>query len=133
MMATQNKKIMEEIFDELSKGNSKPFADAMADDFCWTIIGTTKWSGIYRGKDSVLRELMAPLFAQFADQYKNTADRFVADGDYVVIECRGRVTTKAGTPYNNTYCYVCRLAGGKLRELTEYLDTELVTRALTPP
>jgi ketosteroid isomerase-like protein len=133
MTAAQNKKLMEEIFDELSKGNSKPFGDAMADDFCWTIIGTTKWSGTYRGKESVFKELMAPLFAQFADQYKNTADCFIAEGDHVVIECRGRVTTKSGEPYNNTYCYVCRLAGGKLRELTEYLDTELVTTALEPP
>jgi ketosteroid isomerase-like protein len=50
-----------------------------------------------------------------------------------VIECRGRVTTKAGKPYNQTYCYVCRLADGKVRELTEYLDTEMVSAALDPP
>jgi ketosteroid isomerase-like protein len=38
MMSTaQNKQLMEEIFNELSKGNSKPFGEAMADDFCWTI------------------------------------------------------------------------------------------------
>lgn len=131
MTTAQNKQLMEEIFEELSKGNSKPFGEAMADDFCWTIIGTTRWSGTYRGKESVLKDLMAPLFAQFADQYTNTADRIIAEGDHVVIECRGRVTTKAGADYNNTYCYVCRLDGGKLRELTEYLDTELVTAALS--
>jgi hypothetical protein len=32
-------------------------------------------------------------------------------------------TTKAGTPYNNTYCFVVRLC----------LDTELVTAALGDP
>jgi ketosteroid isomerase-like protein len=48
----------------------------------------------------------------------------------VVIQCHGRVTTKTGKPYNNTYCYVCRMADGKMRELTEYLDTELVATAL---
>jgi uncharacterized protein len=133
MRIAQNKQLMEEIFDELSKGNSKPFGEAMADDFCWTIIGTTKWSGTYRGKESVLKELMRPLYAQFADRYKSTADRFIAEDDHVVIECRGQVTTKAGKAYNNTYCYVCRLADGKLRELTEYLDTELVTAALAGP
>jgi ketosteroid isomerase-like protein len=133
MRTAQNKQLMEEIFNELSKGNSKPFAEAMADDFCWTIIGTTRWSGTYRGKESVLKDLMTPLFAQFADQYTNTADRIIAEGDHVVIECRGRVTTKAGAGYNNTYCYVCRLDGGKLRELTEYLDTELVTATLSGP
>ena len=55
------------------------------------------------------------------------------EGDWVVVQCRGRVTTKSGAPYNNTYCYVCRLAGGKLHELIEYCDTQLIATALDPP
>jgi uncharacterized protein len=43
------------------------------------------------------------------------------------------LTTKAGKPYNQTYCYVCRVADGEVRELTEYLDTDLVNRALEMP
>jgi ketosteroid isomerase-like protein len=130
MSAAENKQLMQNIFSELAKGNGKPFVESMADDFCWTVTGSTKWSGTYRGKQAVLDDLMKPLFSQFADQYTNTAHRFIAEEDYVVVECRGRVTTRAGTPYNNTYCFVCRIYDGKLRELTEYLDTELVTAAL---
>jgi hypothetical protein len=130
MSAAENKQLMQNIFSELSKGNGKPFVEAMADDICWTVTGSTKWSRTYRGKEAVLTELLGPLNSQFADQYTNTAHRFIAEDDYVVVECRGRVTTKAGTPYNNTYCFVYRLAGGKLQEVTEYLDTELVTAAL---
>jgi ketosteroid isomerase-like protein len=133
MSAADNKKLMQEVFAELAKGNGRPFQDAMADDFTWTITGSSPWSGSYRGKDVVLNDLMAPLFAQFADRYTNTAERMIAENDHVVVECRGRVTTKTGMPYNNTYCYVCRFAGGKLRELTEYLDTQLVATALDPP
>jgi ketosteroid isomerase-like protein len=130
MNAAENKQLMQIIFSELSKGNGKPFVECLADDFCWTIIGATKWSGTYRGKQAVVTELLRPLFSQFVDQYTNTAHRFIAEDDYVVIECRGHVTTKAGIPYNNTYCWVCRIAGGKLQELTEYMDTELLTAAL---
>ena len=130
MSATENKQLLQNICSELSKGNGKPFVESLADDFCWTIIGSTKWSGTYRGKQAVLSELLRPLFAQFADQYTNTAHRFIAEDDYVVVECRGRVTTKSGAPYNNTYCWICRVADGKLQELTEYLDTELVKAAL---
>jgi len=133
MGAAENKLLMQSVFAELEKGNTVPFGEAMADDFSWTIIGTTKWSRTYSGKETVLRGLMAPLFAQFADTYTNTAERFIAEDDYVVVQCRGRVTTKSGAPYNNTYCYVCRLAGGKLKELTEYLDTELLSAVLAPP
>ena len=130
MSATENKQLLQNICSELSKGNGKPFVESLADDFRWTIIGSTKWSRTYRGKQEVTAELLRPLFAQFADQYTNTAHRFIAEDDYVVVECRGRVTTKSGRPYNNTYCWVCRVADGKLQELTEYLDTELLTAAL---
>jgi len=85
------------------------------------------------GKQAVLIELLGPLFSQFADQYTNTAHRFIAEGDYVVVECRGHVTTKAGMPYNNAYCYVCRIVGDRMQELTEYCDTELVTAVLAAP
>ncbi len=77
--------------------------------------------------------LLRPLFAQFAEQYTSALHRIVAEGEFVVIECRGRVTTKTGKPYNNTYCWVCRVVDGKLKELTEYMETELVATALLPP
>jgi ketosteroid isomerase-like protein len=126
MSAAENKQLMRHIFSELAKGNFMPFVESMADDFSWTVTGSTKWSKTYHGKEVVLTELLRPLTSQFADRYTNTADRFIAEGDYVVVECRGHVTTKAGAPYNNTYCWVCRLAEGKLQELTEYMDTQLV-------
>jgi ketosteroid isomerase-like protein len=121
---------MQYIFSELSKGNGKPFVESLANDFSWTVTSTTKWSKTYHGKQAVLTELLQPLFSQFENQYTNTADRFIAEDDYVVVECRGKVITKAGIPYNNKYCWVCRIAEGKLQELTEYMDTELVTAAL---
>jgi uncharacterized protein len=133
MGAVENKEIMRAVFAELAKGNGKPFVDAMADDFTWILQGTTKWSRTYCGKQAVRRELLAPLFAQFGDSYTNTARRFLADGDFVVVECEGKVTTKTGKPYNNSYCYIIRMQDGKMRELTEYLDTALVEAALGPP
>ena len=131
-MSTQqrNKQLMQHIFDELARGNGRPFIDSLADDVCWTMIGSTAWSGTYRGKQAVRETLLKPLFAKFADTYTNTALRIIAEDDHVVVECRGRVTTKAGEPYCNTYCWVCRLADGQLKSLTEYMDTELVTRTL---
>jgi ketosteroid isomerase-like protein len=59
-----------------------------------------------------------------------TANRFIADEDYVAVEAHGRSTTREGIPYNNKYCFVFRVAGGKLREVTEYMDTELAVKVL---
>ncbi len=50
-----------------------------------------------------------------------------------MVQCQGSAVTRRGQRYDNEYCYVCRFSGGKLRELTEYLDTELVTAVLDPP
>jgi uncharacterized protein len=133
MSATENKAALKLAFDELSQGNSKSFVALWAADFSWTITGHTAWSRTYHGRESVLKDLMAPLLARFATRYTNTATRFIAEDDYVVVECHGSVTTKSGAPYDNTYCYVCRMQGGLLKELTEYLDTELVTAALGSP
>jgi uncharacterized protein len=132
-ISQSNKQLMQAIFAELALGNGRPFIDAMADDFCWVLPGQTAWSRTYQGKQTVRDELFRPLFAQFAGTYVNRASRFIAEGDMVVVECRGQVSTKKGKPYNNTYCYVCRLEGGKLRELVEYLDTQLVDAALNAP
>jgi ketosteroid isomerase-like protein len=131
--APENKALMQEVFAELANGNGRPFVEMLGDDVSWRIIGSTEWSGTWEGKHAVQTKLLDPLFAQFATPYRNTAVRLIAEDDYVVIECRGDVTTTSGRPYRNTYCYVCRLDGGKVRELTEYCDTELLTKALTPP
>jgi len=49
------------------------------------------------------------------------------------IEARGNNRTKAGRDYNNAYCNVLRLEGGKLKEWTEYSDTQLIADALGDP
>lgn len=133
MTTSENKAHLQRICAALATGDAVPFREAMADDFCWTITGTTAWSGTYRGKEAVLRDLLAPLVAQFADTYTNVAHNFVAEGDQVVVECRGRVGTKSGGRYDNSYCWICRFEGGKLVSLTEYLDTRLLETALAPP
>lgn len=130
----RNKQTLQAAFDALAQGDGRPFVAAMADEFAWDMTGTTAWSGRYEGKAVVREQVLRPLFAQFATQYTNRATRFIAEGDMVVVECRGNVVTTSGKPYNNRYCYVCRFnPAGQMVELVEYFDTELVTAALAPP
>jgi ketosteroid isomerase-like protein len=133
MAASENKRLIEEAYAALADGDTAPMAALYADDVSWDMIGTTAWSGRYEGKQAIREKLIKPLFAQFGDRYTNRAKRIIADGDLVVVECRGRVTTKAGKPYNNAYCMIYRMRGAKIAEITEYLDTALVNEALAPP
>jgi ketosteroid isomerase-like protein len=133
MSAVDNKAIMSRVFDDLAQGDGRAFVRIMADDFTWVIEGNTAWSGTYRGKANVQQRVLRPLFAQFATTYRNRAERIVAEGDTVVVLCRGDVTTRAGKSYNNSYCYVIQMRDGQMTELREYFDTELVSAALDPP
>lgn len=133
MSESTNRAIVQSIFAALAEGERQPFADAMAEDFSWTIAGRGPWARTWHGRRAVRAGLMAPLFAQFADTYRNHATRILCEGDTVVVECRGSVTTRSGARYDNQYCYVIDLADGKMRALTEYMDTALAETVLSPP
>ncbi len=130
MSANQNKQLLQRIFAGLAQGDSRLFVESMAEDFRWHMIGSTAWSKTYEGKQVVLTELFGKLRLQFADRIKTMPQRFIAEDDFVVVEARGNNLTTKGIVYNNTYCFIFRLADGKLQDVTEYLDTELVTAAL---
>jgi ketosteroid isomerase-like protein len=133
MITLENKQLVQNIFAELAQGNPSLLFDSMAEDFRWTVSGNTKWSRTYDGKQAVLKELLGPLHAMIVDRVRTNAQRFIAEDDHVVVEARGNNNTRTGMVYNNTYCFVIRLGEGKLREITEYMDTELVTAVLGDP
>jgi ketosteroid isomerase-like protein len=127
MNTSENKSLLENAFAELAKGNAAPLVGSFADDVTWTAIGTTKFSKTYSGKASVLGDLLGPVGAGLDGPIAIDAHRFIAEGDFVVVEARGRAMAASGAPYNNTYCFVFRLEDGKVKEVTEYADTEPVT------
>jgi len=46
-----------------------------------------------------------------------------ADGDVVIVEERMRATLLSGRPYENDYCFVFTVAGDRIRQVREYMDT----------
>lgn len=126
MSTSANKELLQRVFSELAEGDSRAFAAILAEDVRWTVIGTSKYSRTYDGKQSVLNELMAPVLSQVTEMVRVKPWRFIAEDDYVVVEWRGESVAKNGKVYNNTYCWVHRLADGQVREVTEYCDTALI-------
>ena len=104
MSAMDNKQRMQDIFSELSEGNLEPFIEAMAEDMQWTWMGTGQWSHTFEGKESVVNELLAAVKETLNEPFEVIAHRFIAEGEYVVIEHSGRNTTPDGRPYHNKYC-----------------------------
>ncbi len=126
MSAAENKEIIRTMFAELSKGNADAFLSTLADDVNFTIIGSTKFSGVFKGKAELVAKVLVPLGAQLENGLTMHVDNLIAEGDTIVMQGRGESTTKSGKAYNNTYAQVFRLENGKVQQVTEYLDTELV-------
>ena len=132
MSAEANKQLMKELFDELAKGNSRPYLQALSDDFELTVTGQTPWSGTWKGREQV-RAFYDAVWANYADQYTTMAVNIIADGDTVAVESRGCVTTVRGDLYNNQYCLIFELKDGKITAQREYADTLMVDRVLGRP
>jgi len=127
MGAAENKEVIRKMRE--AKGIDAILA-AMSDDVRWTLTGTTKYSGTMNGKQEIVNKLFKPIFAELETPGSNVIDNIIAEGDYVVVQQHGTGRrTKSGKDYNNTYCIVYKVADGKIKEITEYCDTELVTAA----
>ena len=124
------KEIVRGMFAALSAGDAAGFLAPMADDVAFTLIGTTAFSGTRRGKQAVIDGVLTPLSERLEGGIRLTVERMIAEGDTVVSLSRGEAKTRDGREYNNTYAHVWRFAGGRVVEVREYLDTELVTSAL---
>jgi len=127
MGIAENKEVVRQMRE--AKGLDEMLA-AMSDDVRWTIMGSTKYSHTMNGKKEIVDKLLHPIFAELESMGSNHVDNVIAEGDYVVVQqhATGR-KTKTGNPYNNSYCLFTKVIGGKIKEITEYLDTELVTAA----
>jgi uncharacterized protein len=125
-----SKDLLRHVYSEASKGNPQPLLDSLDDDVRWTIIGSTPLSGIYEGKREVIENLLGRLRSRLASPVAFSFERFIEEGEYVVMQASGQAIVISGARYDNTYCIVARIVNGKIREMTDYVDTELITQAL---
>lgn len=130
MSAEANRQLMREIFDEIAAGSGALFAESLADDVVMRVTGQYSWSRTFVGKDAVLRELYGYVRRRVRRGSRTAALRIFADGDHVIVEARGDMTTNAGERYDNEYCLIYRLADGKIVEMREYCDSVLCEQRL---
>jgi uncharacterized protein len=132
MGSRENKQTIIRVYEALAQGDGQPFLDCLRDDVEWTVLGTTSWSRVYRGKQSVLVDMLAPLRAALSRGARVIVDRVLAEDECVVMQGRGDNVTKRGERYDNDYCHVYDFVDGRVRKVVEYADTELMSRALGP-
>ena len=125
MTIAANKQLVQSFYEAGNRGDFDACFEMVADNIRWTNIGTTGLSGTYEGKEDLMTRLIGPLFGQLKAGISSEIVRLIGEDDYVVALTRGTAETTAGVPYNNSYCQVIRIDGGKFVEVTEYFDTQL--------
>lgn len=127
MSAEENKKIVQKFYEASNGGDIDTCMNLIADDIKWTNIGSTSLSGTFKGKAELQEKLLGPLFGRLEQGIFTTVHRLIAEDDYVVAQTSGTAASTDGRPYNNTYCWIIRFRDGQFAEVTEYMDTELVS------
>jgi uncharacterized protein len=132
MSSADNKKLMQEIFAAVARGERAAYVDRLADDVTMTVTGQYSWSRTFRGKESVMRDLYGYVASRVNEGRRTIPVRVLADEDWVVVEAVGDMTSREGVRYDNQYCLFYRLRDGKIVEIREYNDSILCERVLGP-
>ena len=133
MTVEENKEVVRKAYSSITEGNLDGFFDCLTDDVKWTFIGTRRFGRSFVGKEDITNNLFGPLGEILEGTIRIGIKSLTAEGQRVVMEAEGKSSTKTGGAYNNTYCIVLDLEGGKIANIQEYLDTELVTEVFGQP
>jgi uncharacterized protein len=101
----------------MTEGRSREFFEVMSDDVAWHWMGVHRWS----------RNFEAIIDAFFGGSSRIVVHRIHGDGDVAVAEHSGQNELPGGERYDNNYCWVLRFECGAIKEVREYMDTQLVT------
>lgn len=127
MTAADNKNLVQSLF---ASGDRARFTDTLADDLVMRVTGANSWSRTYNSKREYLDILHGHLNTLLKPGRRTVPLNFWADGEHVIVEARGEMERKDGTPYRNEYCLVFRLRDGRIVEFREYMDSALCEQVL---
>ncbi len=124
----KNKELTRIFIDAIGRGDAAFIADAYAENGRLYTMGHTLISGVYDKAN--IREFAGGVLEAFPDGIRYTIHNMTAEEDRVAVEATGEGLHVSGRLYRNHYHFLFLWRDGKLVELKEYMDTELVTEVL---
>jgi ketosteroid isomerase-like protein len=113
IMNTNNKAILEQANEAVTKGDNELFLSFCTDDTKWTFVGDQT----LEGKEAVRKYIAAA----YLEPPQFSVENLIAEGDFVTAV--GKITMKdeTGKMLDYNYCDVWRLRDGKLAELKAFV------------
>lgn len=105
-MANPNTALIERIFGKVGDGftpiDAPLYLKSMTEDVSYTVPGTTKLSGVFRGRDEIVSGIFGPFMASLDGGIELAPDTLFGEGDMVAMQAHGRARAKGGGRYDNT-------------------------------
>lgn len=121
----QNRKLVEDFFAALNRGDAKAIVDAYADDGHCHTMGNTLISGKFSKQQ--ISQAAGSIFQVFPQGIRFTIHAMTAEGERVAVEASSEGQHVSGRLYTNQYHFLFRFREGKVVDFKEYMDTERVT------
>ena len=108
-----NKELLLNANEQISKGNYDGFLDYCTEDTRWEFIGEQTLNG--------KEEVSAYIKATYLEPPKVAVDQIIAEGDFLVAQGKIEILDTDGTWKTYEYCDVWQVFDGKLASLKAYV------------
>lgn len=128
---TSHRDLIRRTYEGSSEENGRNLLAVLHPDVEWTEAEGFPYAGTYVGVDA----LMAGVFARLASEwigYRAEVHTYLADGDRVAAFGVYSGTYKAtGKTMRAAFAHLYEIQDGKIRRMTQYVDTVMVAKALS--
>ncbi len=117
----ENKQLVLDWVEALAAGDGERICSMYAAGLDYYVVGHWPLGGHF-GRDH-MENNCSDIFTVFPDGLSFTAERLVAEGDWVCLEMRSEGRHVSGRDYANHYTYWFEIKDGLITQLKEWLDT----------
>jgi ketosteroid isomerase-like protein len=126
-----NLELIRATYEGSSEENGRNLLAALSPDIEWTEAEGFPYGGTYVGIDALMQGVFRRLATEWIG-YRATVHTYLVEGDRVAAFGIYSGTYKAtGKAMTAPFAHLYHLTGGKIVRMTQYVDTVLVSRALS--
>lgn len=120
-------RVVRSAIDAFNAGDTEAFLSNFTDDMHFKMNGSHGFSTPCRSKAEFV-ELVGRVAADLSEMITLEILSFHPAGEWAVTETQGTAKMTDGTPYQNVYCMLWHVKGGKIVEFKEHNDSALVEK-----
>lgn len=125
MTADESRRIVLDWIDAVNRGDGEAVTAAFREDATWWVSGSLPVSGLYEGREAIMRDFFGPALELFQPgTFRLEPVSTIAEGTRVAVEWRGFATSAKGRDYAQRYHMAFELDdAGRIAAVREYNDT----------